>query len=241
MKYLLFICILFGTIIKIYSQNIISNSGFEQGNFITNYTNEDYYIYGPPDRFLDGINDWECRFWRKIPNKHNHENYQTKWHSPDWFGEVNSQPSYLHNELNYFIYPIEGNKYVGMMDYELIQQKLGTYNELENGISYILKMKVYLSYNKVGDYAYTTSFSNSYLNVYFAKNKVKYRKESGKDNKVCTEKYKKHETGWGQDYIDVEYFDLANYTLGQWITLSTDFYVSNSNADSYNWFVIEIL
>ena len=215
---------------SLYSQNIISNSGFESGNF-----NEQDYS---PERFKYGINIWEGRYKPQNQNS----NHTTYWHSPDWYGVVNSVP-YLHSESRYYIYPIEGNRYVGMMDYELIEQKLAQNKRLENNISYILKMKVYLSYSKIGEGAYTTSFSNSYLNVYFAKNKVRYKKETGKDNKVCTDKYKKHETGWGQDYFDVAYFDLANYQKGQWITLTTDFYTPLSNlfdADSYKWFVIEV-
>jgi len=100
-------------------------------------------------------------------------------------------------------------------------------------------MKVYLSYEMI--HGNSSSFSNSYLNVYFAKNKVRYKKEKGKDNKVCTDKYKKHKTSWGQGYFDVAYFDLANYPKGQWITLTQSFHVSMSNADNYRWFVIEIV
>jgi len=131
MKHWTLLCLFFLIHLLIKSQSIIKNGGFESGNYILSQslypgTN---YIYGSSDRFLDGIENWEGRFKRRRPNS----THNIKWHSPDWYGIVNSQP-YLHSEFNYYIYPTNGNKYVGMMDYELIQQKLGTNNELENGI-----------------------------------------------------------------------------------------------------------
>ena len=239
--YLLIFLVYFSNLV--FSQNILKNSEFEDGNFIIfknicgyDENGNPKYKYGPPDRFLDGINIWETRFSRRCKNK----KHTIKWHSPDWYGVINSE-SYLHSESNYYIHPIEGDKYVGMMDYELIEQKLAQNKRLENNISYILRMKIYLSFAMVGDYSNTTSFSNLYLNIYFAKYEVKYRKETGKYNKVCTDEYKKHETLGGlQDYFDVAYFDLANYQKGQWISLTQSFHTPPSNAEIYKWFVIEV-
>jgi len=127
----------------------------------------------------------------------------------------------------------------------LIEQKLPQSKRLRNGNHYLLKMKIYLSKRMVNDFYNTASFSNSKLVVYFAKYKVKYQKEAGKDDKVCTSKYKNRTTYFGaQDYFQVASFDLANYPTEQWLTVSQDFYVPVSNlfeADSYKWFVIEII
>ncbi len=114
MKRYIILFLLLSILHRCYSQNIISNPGFESGNF-------DVSLFSY-ERLKHGLQSWEGRY--KVPwwSIFNENNYTTNWHSPDWFGMINSNPQYLHSDA-YYVYAPEGNKYVGMMDYEFNRTK----------------------------------------------------------------------------------------------------------------------
>jgi len=204
--------------ISSFPQNKINNGDFEGGNYI----NEIEW-----KAFIDGINNWESRTKYFVKN-----GVEYVWHSPDWYSNSQTTQRYVYFDYNLnqsmTVFAISGLRYIGMSNYELIQQPIN----LEANTQYVLKFSVFIDKSKYDN--------NSEINVYLAKNEVKYRKEKGKEKYICSDKFKKHKTGWGQGYLDIGFFNLDYYPKNEWASITKKFTISSSvNINDFDWFVVE--
>jgi len=229
MKNLFLINLVFYCFNVVISQNYINNGSFENGDY--SYVYEDIDLQDPningtkSNALYKGLNNWESRY------KYTHK---LIFHSPDWYSNTyDGLPfRYIYYDYeesgNMTLFTPFGTRYIGMSNYELIEQPIN----LNNNIQYILSFKVFIDKKEYDD--------NTYINIYLAKNKVKYRKEKGKEKDECSDKFKKHKTGWGQGYLDIGYFNLNNYPKNEWITITKNFTIPNTvYINSFDWFVIE--
>lgn len=116
MKPLIFIFLaLFFSISTPYSQNMISNPGFEEGNYdpfnLTEYEN-----------FENNISAWEGRYTNINGSA---------WHSPDWY------EGYYYPNTPCFA----GSHSIGIYDYELLAQEIG---DLDQYSHYLISLYIYL-------------------------------------------------------------------------------------------------
>ncbi len=241
-KILIAVTILINSVVI--GQNLLRNTSFEDGVYQehtykdNNGDNQSAYL--PFMSF-----DKDIEYWKGRMTKVNNGVADIMWHSPDWFcGNNPHKPHHeIHNNTTKHIYATNGDRYVGLRDYELIQQELTSTNRLEMATNYLINFDIYLSYRSSTPSFSITNNPESELKVYLAKHKVKYQKESGANN-LCTSKYKNHKTGWGQSIVEIASFDLANYAHGEWLNIQEQFYTCNAclvNSDNYKWLVIEVV
>ncbi len=212
--------------------NLIHNAGFEDGD-------------GSPQCFgddFDKIHVWESRFnfcdcgKASDPITGNYC-YKKHYHSPDLF----EYPQLTGHGSS----PFQGTHYIGMSEFELVQQQFFNNNKLEEGMPYIFSMYIYNHSHSL--YGATTFPSSSEIKVYLAKNKIQYKQEncnviyndcSGFYSNFCTSDYISHKTGWTQDIVEIASFDLANYNQDEWIFLQET--LTQAPDDAYDWLAIEV-
>ncbi len=212
--------------------NLIHNAGFEDGD-------------GSPQCFgddFDKIHVWESRYnfcdcgKDSDPITGNYC-YKKHYHSPDWF----EYPQLTGHGSS----PFQGTHYIGMGEFELVQQQFFNNNKLEEGMPYIFSMYIYNHSHSL--YGAPTFPSSSEIKVYLAKNKIQYKQEncnvtdndcSGFYSNFCTCDYISHNTGWTQDIIEIASFDLAYYNQDDWIFLQET--ITQAPDDEYDWLAIEV-
>lgn len=163
--------------------------------------------------FHKNISNWEGRTWI---------GEISSWHSPDWI--------YLGYPYSY-----HGDYKLGIWDYELVQQKLSNSNKLEDSKHYLIKLRFNINP--------TTSSNGCFLNLYLAKNKMKYKRESSSKKKeaqhYCSSDYKEFSSSWGQDIITLGSLNISGYDNQRDEWIEARFLYSpgdNQNISNYNWF-----
>jgi hypothetical protein len=138
------------TSIPITSQNLLSNGGFENGNYDLSLGIVDNYRYN--------IDKW----------KHDGTyNSYGSGHSPDWIDEAFS--------AGFVPQPFEGEKFVGFFKHELIQQKLDN-SDLLSLTPYLVTAKIFLN-EEYDQYSQQNQYENYNLVFYLSKNKIDYKKD----------------------------------------------------------------
>lgn len=207
-----------------WTMNLVHNASFEDGD--DSYLSSNPCIYGSAyicDQYLDV---WESRY-RHTSDIDDYGCYTWDWHSPDWF------------KVGVFQQPItttaaDGQLYIGMSDYELIQQQFFTNNKFDEGEHYILTAYIYLTlHNSDGT---DNDYSKSILRFYAAKSKVEYKKENPNQNQYfCTDKYKDHENP--NSIFILNDVNLNLLDKDKWIKVQFEFTAPSSLHD---WFGIEM-
>ncbi len=159
-------------------------------------------------------------------------------HSPDWFKTPGNFSHIYGAPVN------DGVGYIGMGNYELIQQKFHQYKRMVEGESYLLTMYVQLSDAGPHSVADPTSynFSDSELRIYVAKNSLEYKKEKKYEDK-CTKKYIQLENGASQNIITIATFQLSisDFPAGSgWHKIQT-VVTGPKNIQNYDWFGMELV
>ena len=123
-----------------------------------------------------------------------------------------------------------------MADYEIAEQKLTGNNKLEEDYHYLVKLYIYI-HNTDVDGSPHPNPTNSVLNIYLAKNKIKYKKQAGKHKWWCSDKYKEFNRSGTQTIKLLQSFDLANYSMLEWHEIS---FIFTAPKPNFNWFGIEV-
>ncbi len=209
--------------------NLIHNAGFEDGD-------ADPHCYG--DHFDEYLHVWESRYDHCNGEPDDQGCYEIKTHSPDWY----KSPSFGHCG----VYARGGSHYVGMADYELIEQKFFEYNRLEEDVNYLLRMYVYISKGSTYGCADINIPERSKIDIYLSKLRVKYKAEDANTNNpdemICSEKWMTHRDQIGQNIIREHTFYLSDYPTEEWILLECNITPPDLGwleAD-YKWFTIEL-
>ncbi len=222
-NYLLIICILsIKTFAQcdVWKQNLLHNAEFEIGSTEPRFPGKDF----------EYISVWKSQMNTYKPPGITDPNYYIYYHSPDWF-EYPYFPSFGVAPYNNY-----GTHYIGMSDYELVQQQFFNDNQFDEGKSYILKLNLYLpSYYYWNGY---TDFNNSFLRFYAAKKQIKYKNENCQPSDLCSKNYKAFKDQVGQDIIVLQTLDLSVYSIDQWHKVLLPVTAPNSN---YDWFCIEVV
>lgn len=205
------------------SENFILNSGFE------NLRSGESY---PDDKAqADRLADWETRTANPFQNN-------IIPHSPDWYYNFGTQPSFAHN----------GRGYLGMRQYELIQQDMGQDPFLANR-KYRLSFYYKTSYDNL-------QYENSKICFYIAKSRVTYANEgliiwkNNSNEDYCLEKYRRsselNELATQKILIHSQSIQRTNNNLENWTKVSTIISMPNNGCGSagnlcgYNWFVVQL-
>lgn len=193
--------------------NLITNGGFENGP--NGYPNDQSQFDNPPSITGQGPYNWYSQLFYSGPHQ---------FHSPDWYG-VN----YTNLDADYSGGAHSGTNYLGMGDYELVEQPI---SGLVNGQAYIISMNIQLS-NHVG-YLSMGNISNSgYLNVMLSDDEIEYD-----GNNSCDDAYKRYKSN--TLHRDIASFNLSStlYPLGQgWYKACMVFRVPEDNLD---WIIFEV-
>lgn len=108
-----------------FSQNQLSNGGFESGTY-------DCYSKSAQQNYVDGLDSWESDYYfQQAP-------LDETFHSPNWF-DVNC-PQY--DEV--VPAPGGGDRLCHVSTYDLIEQELTGSNKLEPNHSYLISCYIYL-------------------------------------------------------------------------------------------------
>ncbi len=183
---------------------------------------------------VDDLQSWETR--TKLVEYGTQDYFL---HSPDLY-TANYSPAAAGglNQLTFNVTPPtphSGANMVGMLPYELIQQRFNN-QAMDDGELYTLSMYIWLPDND------PTWFQSHALDVFLAKNRVEYKKENGE---ICQ-----------QDYVDYnidnvlnlnERFDigqknlnLTSFPTDQWHRVSFTFKAPNNIQASWDWLVIDV-
>ena len=200
-------------------QNLLSNSGFENSS-PTNYLPT---CYGSD---FDKLTSWKNQIYKSDQNSQT-GCYGIVFHSPDWF--YNS--SIGHNSINAF----EGTHYVGMGDYELMQQHLST-KFSNDEVYYILKFRLAFDDRLLNSSAYN-HYYNSVIKIYCSKKEIKYKSDD-----KCTDDYKKFKNQVGQNIKNISSASISSFTISTqqqtyWNEVTIQF---QSPGHSYDWFAIQV-
>lgn len=193
------------------SQNLLYNGSFEEGDHIGDNLHYDMIIN-------NRLDNWEGQCSNCDDNHLNNDPY---YHSPDWydynFGYCGTTPN-------------EGERMIGMDQYELIQQKYNA--DFSEGDILYLRLNIFKRLSNPG--GYLNDFSNVYLNVYFAKQKIKYKEDEPINGDYC-----EHRDQVGQSII-TKSFNISgpSYPIDEWKKISMFF---EAPDPSYNWFAIEVV
>lgn len=180
------------------AQNKVRNSSFESGT-----CTPDNYLNSSPNAsagqtFNNCLFDWE-NLGTKTPSSH----------SPDWYRN------------NMFGGAQDGDRFVHMVNYEGIQQKMSS--ELVNGEYYFISVWVHLNSMYLG----TRDFSSAALNIYFAgsgllgNSRIEYADDPGTGGSqsgavVCEPDYRKLN---GNDISLAKQIDLSGFPLDEWVQI----------------------
>ena len=160
------------------------------------------------------------------------------YHSPDYRGAVNNPQGY----------------YIGILQYELIQQKLEGSDKLEEGKFYKVSCKINVPEFFNGD-NHVTENSERYIIFFLAKNRVHYKRQgrefSGNSDgeNICNatnlgfgfihpynSKYKEYDTN---DTILIKKIRLNDFSYNTWYDVSFAFKMPEEGLNKHNWFVID--
>jgi len=199
----------------ILSQNLLYNGGFEDGD----HYGDNLYCSMITNNRLD---NWEtdCKV---CDNSHAGLTSFYYPHSPDWFDKT---ITYCFGNP-----PYEGNRMIGMAEYELIEQSFDA-NFAKNDILYC---KFQLKRVAVSPHGITNNFSGMKMNIYLAKEKIKYKSDDDISD------YCEHKDFLNsQSLFLAKSIDLNDMSLGysDWNKISFFF---EAPDPSYNWFAIEIV
>jgi hypothetical protein len=202
--------------------NLIVNPGFEGG------THEPVFRCYSEGFGEEYVNNWTSEFYCKKKCEAEQSNCKCclHAHSPDW---------YCHGILVHYNVPYghDGSlHYVGLGNYELIQQELNTNHKFEKGKRYTMTFYTYLSGLDCYNIA-NCDFTKSTLKVWFGKKRIKY-----KSNERHTVNYTKHKNPVGQDIKEMYYQGLSAFNLYSWNKVSFSF---NAPSSNYNWIAIEVV
>lgn len=234
MKHILILyCFLFiGLSLKAQNDNLIHNSGFE-------FYYDESEAGSIPNEFSQITRDFDSdptkiyiSEWRSRTRQAEDANDQFL-HSPEWFRFGSGYYSHAIGAAQ------EGNSYVGMFPYELVQQKFHQALHMKEDTFYILRMYVQLSNLGYGG-GNAGNFSDVELKVYVAKNNIEYKWEN-KYADQCTENYITHENGVLQDIKPLHTFQLnvSDYPYSSGWHMIEAIVQGPKNAQSYDWFAIE--
>ena len=154
-------------------------------------------------------------------------------HTPDLYSDIN----FNHVEGGAF----SGNNFIGMSDYELIQQKFHKNKKIKDEQPYILRMTIKLASRSPGG-SQALNWEGSDLNVYLSKKKIEYKEEK-KCEKNCDEDYRTHKKS--NDILNL--FSITNLNwdmysleggLNGWHAIELP--ISASNMSKYNWIAFEL-
>ena len=160
------------------------------------------------------------------------------YHSPDYRGAVNTPQGY----------------YIGILQYELIQQKLEGSDKLEEGKFYKVSCKINVPEFFNGD-NHVTENSERYIIFFLAKNRLHYKRQgrefSGNSDgeNICNatnlgfgfihpynSKYKEYDTN---DTILIKKIRLNDFSYNTWYDVSFAFKMPEEGLNKHNWFVID--
>lgn len=222
---------------SLYSQmnNLVNNSSFE-----ISHPNAPS---GAPDGLAQvhviksGGDDFYLSEWRSRTRIAS-DNTSHFLHSPDWFKTPGNFSHIYGGPVN------DGIGYIGMGNYELIQQEFHKYNRMVEGETYLLSMYVQLSNAGPNSIVDPTSynFSDSELRIYLAKNSLEYKREKKYEDK-CTKKYIQLENGAAQNIKILHTFQLSisDFPAGSGWHKIQAVVTGPSNAQNYEWFGMELV
>lgn len=197
--------------LQIECQNILSNGGFENGNYNQSSTIEQNYRYN--------IEKW----------KHDGTyNSSGSGHSPDWIDEAFSVGSVPH--------PIEGDRFVGFFKHELIQQEFDNADLLPL-TPYLFTAKIFLNEN-YNQYNQLNQYENYDLVFYLSKNKIDYEKDVIATYQ-CDPEYPDISNTHIRiiESIDLDEFENRQWTEIQFIFYEPQ---AGTQYSEYDWFGIEL-
>lgn len=178
------------------AQNKLQNGSFENGN----------YVIGewPHINYRDNIDVWD----------HNgHYPDGESWHSPDWYDETG-----FPNKQAY-----DGDRSVGVYEYEIIEQELAGSNKLLANQIYLFSVWVNL---------FEWGYDDHALKFYLANNKLKYTNHLLCD--WCDSDYKKIVTSPKKTIKNIE---LYPYPTEEWFELKFTYVPSID----YSWFGFDVI
>jgi hypothetical protein len=197
---------------NVYSQNRITNGSFESGNYDDQASGYENYI--------DNLYYWEHDAY--IPSEPGVET----WHSPDWFDEYGHQGS-----------AYDGTKFVGVYEFEVIEQELTGSNKLEPGKFYLFScfVQLFFEYDNYND---LNQYEDYDLKFYLSKNKINYKSHLIDD--FCSSDYKKVTNN---KIKTIKKFDLDPFPNEEWFELKFLYVAPNDigGINDYNWFGIELI
>lgn len=180
----------------ILAQNKVYNASFENGDY-------DFNVH-PQVNYRYNIDNW----------KHDgyYPNDEESWHSPDWYDET------LYTNRQAY----DGDRSVGMLEYEMIEQELAS--SLET--NHIYQFSIWVNNWDYGPY------DDHYLRFYLANKKLEYTNPLFCD--LCDSDYKQIVTSPKKT---IKMIELTPYPFEQWFEHKFIFVPSTN----YTWFGMDLL
>lgn len=254
MKYFFIIIICVFLYKNLFSQNRLNEGNFEAGAPVWGCTHFDdvnyrftYWKTEFSNNALYRKKSWFPKIWHSAGMRRNNSGLQTDpkcpcgaYHSPDYRG-ANNDPQ---------------GHYIGIAQYELIQQKLTESNIPEEGKLYKVSCKINVPefFNGSG---HVTENSERYIIFFLAKNRVNYKRQgrefSGNSDgeNICNatnqgfgyihpynSKYTEYNT---TDTFLLKKIRLNDFSYDTWYDVSFAFKMPEDGINKHNWFVIDCI